>query len=147
MKNWNKIDNKTIFEKMVAAQPQNWNPTEEEICEAWIASQSIFPKGIFPSEYEGPAKGAFAPLMTLTALCEATKVAVRKAIKWVSETASKLLLGAKSLYKGRRKQAELTKWMVTNPKGFVLAWHPTYRTYNKFVEWCGEDAAKELMAE
>ena len=141
----NNTNNVAIFEKMVAAMPAAWNPTEKEICEAWIASQSLFPKGIFPSEYNGPAKGAFAPLVTLTALCEAAKVAVRKAIAWMSETASKVCAMAKSLYKGRRKQEELTQWMVTNPKGFVLAWHPTYRTYDKVAEWCGEDEAKKLF--
>jgi hypothetical protein len=135
-----------IFEKMVAAMPASWTPSTTEICEAWIASQTMFPKGIFPSEYKGDAaKGAFAPLVTLTALCEATKVAVRKAIAWVAETATKAFSMVKSLYKGRRHREELEKWLCTNPKGFVIAWHPLYRSYDKVAEWCGEDEAKRLF--
>lgn len=139
--NWSHVRLETIFEDMVSNKPTDWSQTWDQWHAAVDYSRQWNSEGIYPSEYKG-----YVDKRTLFGISctEAWNAVKNQAIKaWHSTVviAKKAWHWIQRVGKARRHANELEKFALNNPGHFVIAWNPEFRSFDKYVEWCGEELA------
>lgn len=141
--NWDKVNLVTIFEDMVDHAPENWEPSWADFYAARDYATSLNARGVYPTEYCGNYKKEvlFGAAINYKQWWNTVKSASAKC--WT--TAKKWTIAAwdfcRNFGKARRHKYELENFMWKNPHNFVLAWNPVFRSFDTYVEWCGEELA------
>lgn len=145
-KNWDRVNNTVIFDDMITAlKTKGWVPTKEEVLEAFLYSQELTAVGIYPSEYKGTSMNAFLNLPGFKDIWEGVCQVSQACWQSVKAFSKKCWVFTKNFGKAQRRRDELIDFMKSNPGAFVVAWHPEYRTYQKYIDVCGLDMALQRV--
>lgn len=138
---WSHVKLETIFEDMVSNKPEGWSQTWDQWHAAMNYSRQWNSEGIYPSEYKGYVDKKVLFGFSCSDAWNTIKDQAIKAWHSTVEIAKKAWRWACRIGKARRHEFELEKFALNNPGHFVLAWNPEFRSFDKYVEWCGEALA------
>lgn len=138
---WAKVKLETIFEDMVSNKPNGWSQTWDNWYTAVAYSRQWSAEGIYPSEYKGYVDKKVLFGFSCSETWRSIKSQAIKAWNGAVAIAKKAWHWVRCVGKARRHADELKNFALNNPGHFVLAWNPEFRTFDKYVEWCGEELA------
>lgn len=140
---WDKVNLVTIFEDMVDHMPSNWEPSWQDFYAARDYATSMNARGVYPTEYNGNYKKEvlFGASINYKQWWETVKSAGYTCWTKLKTWTITAWDFCRNFGKARRHKYELENFMWHNPHNFVLAWNPVFRSFDKYVEWCGEDLA------
>lgn len=139
--NWSHVRLETIFEDMVSNKPADWSQTWDQWHTAMAYAKQWQAEGIYPSEYKGYVDKKILFGISCSDAWRAVKDQATKIWRSSMEIAKKAWHWACRIGKARRHANELEKFALNNPGHFVIAWNPEFRSFDKYVEWCGESMA------